>query len=210
MELLLKWGLPRWLSNKESTCQCKRRRFDPWVRKIPWRRRWQPTAIFLPGKSHRQRSLAGYSPQGHWRVRHHLATEQQEQLLNWDDLHSWKGPNPFVTMFPRRSVRGVLTVTGPPHSCKLGCSCLENGTQQLSRAEYIGLSSSCLHTWILGWPFRHHLQNSGLRWIWPRKYSIRQFDFWKSACSHMKQFNLNNNNSNHVHSRKEIHWVKPH
>ena len=39
--------------------------FDPWVRKIPWRRKWQPTPVFYPGKSHRQRSLAGYSPWGH-------------------------------------------------------------------------------------------------------------------------------------------------
>ena len=40
-------------------------RFDPWVGKIPWRRKWQPTPVFLPGESHVQRSLAGYSPQGH-------------------------------------------------------------------------------------------------------------------------------------------------
>ena len=38
--------------------------FDPWVGKIPWRRRWQPTPIFLPGESHGQRSLASYSPWG--------------------------------------------------------------------------------------------------------------------------------------------------
>ena len=36
--------------------------FSPWVRKISWRRKWQPTPVFLPGKSHGQRSLAGYSP----------------------------------------------------------------------------------------------------------------------------------------------------
>ena len=47
---------------------CRRPRFDPWVRKIPWRRKWQPTPVFLPGESHGQRSLAGYSPWGH-RVR---------------------------------------------------------------------------------------------------------------------------------------------
>ena len=41
--------------------QCRWHRFDPWVRKIPWRRKWQPTPVFLPGKSHGQRSLAGYS-----------------------------------------------------------------------------------------------------------------------------------------------------
>ena len=36
--------------------------FDPWVRKIPWRRRWGPIPVFLPRKSHGQRSLVGYSP----------------------------------------------------------------------------------------------------------------------------------------------------
>ena len=42
----------------------RRSRFDPWVGKIPWRREWQPTPVFLPGKLHRQNSLAGYSPRG--------------------------------------------------------------------------------------------------------------------------------------------------
>ena len=41
---------------------CKRHRFDSWVRKIPWRRAWQPTPVFLPGESHGQRSLVGFSP----------------------------------------------------------------------------------------------------------------------------------------------------
>ena len=60
-------GLPRWLSGKESACQCrrcKRCRFDPWVGKIPWRRKWQSAPVLLPGKFHGQRSLAGYSPLG--------------------------------------------------------------------------------------------------------------------------------------------------
>ena len=39
-------------------------RFNPWVGKIPWRRKWQPTSVFLPGESHGRRSLVGYSPQG--------------------------------------------------------------------------------------------------------------------------------------------------
>ena len=45
--------------------QCKRPGFNPWVRKVPWRRKRQPTLVFSPGESHRQRSLEGYSPQGH-------------------------------------------------------------------------------------------------------------------------------------------------
>ena len=47
-----------WLSSKEPTCQCRRHRFDPWVGKIPWRREWQPTPVFLPKEFHGQRSLA--------------------------------------------------------------------------------------------------------------------------------------------------------
>ena len=63
----LTWGLPRWQSGKESTCQgrsCRRRRFSTWVGKILWRRKWQPTPVFLPEESHGQRSLVGYSLQG--------------------------------------------------------------------------------------------------------------------------------------------------
>ena len=55
-------------SGKQPVCQCrrqKRHRFNPWVWKMPWRRKWQPTPVFLPGESHRQRSLAGHSPRGH-------------------------------------------------------------------------------------------------------------------------------------------------
>jgi len=59
--------------------QCRRHRFDLWVRKIPWRRKWQPTPVFLPGKSHRQRSLVGYSPWGHKRVGHSLTAKQKQQ-----------------------------------------------------------------------------------------------------------------------------------
>ena len=54
-------GLPWWLSGKQSACQHRRCGFDLWVGKIPWRRAWQPTPVFLPGESHGQRNLVGYS-----------------------------------------------------------------------------------------------------------------------------------------------------
>ena len=44
--------------------------FDPWVRKIPWKRKWQLTPILLPGESHGQRSLASYSPESHKQLGH--------------------------------------------------------------------------------------------------------------------------------------------
>ena len=58
-------GLPKWRSGKEPSCQCRICGLDPWSRKISWRRKWQSTPVFLPGKSNGQRSLAGYSPWGH-------------------------------------------------------------------------------------------------------------------------------------------------
>ena len=60
-------GVPRWHSGKEPICQCrrhKRRRFDLWIERIPWRRKWQLTLVFLAGKLHGQRSLSGYNPWG--------------------------------------------------------------------------------------------------------------------------------------------------
>ena len=58
------YRLPWWLRSKEPACQCRRHGFDPWVRKIPRGRKWEPIPVFLPGKSHGQRSLVGYSPWG--------------------------------------------------------------------------------------------------------------------------------------------------
>ena len=58
-------GVPVVASEKEPACQCRRHKrhgFDPWVWKITWKKSWQPTPLFLPGKSHEQRILAGYSP----------------------------------------------------------------------------------------------------------------------------------------------------
>ena len=56
--------LPWWLRGKSVCLQCGRPGFDPWVGKIPWRRKWQPTPVFLPREFHGQRSLVGYSSRG--------------------------------------------------------------------------------------------------------------------------------------------------
>ena len=59
--------------------QCKRPRFNPWVGKLPWIWKWQPTPVFLPGESHGQRSLTGYGPWGR-RVKGDLVTKQQSYV----------------------------------------------------------------------------------------------------------------------------------
>ena len=71
-------GLPCLVAQSQRIClQCRRWRFDPWVRKILWRRKWQPSPVFLPGKSCGQRSLGVYSPWGHKRLEHNLLTKQR-------------------------------------------------------------------------------------------------------------------------------------
>ena len=67
--------LPWWLSGKESTGQGRRCEFYPWFGTIPWKRKWQSTPVFLPGKFHGQRSQAGCSLWGHRRVGCNLTTK---------------------------------------------------------------------------------------------------------------------------------------
>ena len=84
-------GLPRWLSGKESACQCRRCSFDPWVGKILWRREWQPTPVFLPRKFHGQRSLVVYSSWGRKGVRYDCVAEHIDlfNLISWFGLIGW-------------------------------------------------------------------------------------------------------------------------
>ena len=72
-----KW-VPQRLSGKESTTM-GRHRFDPWVKKILWRRKWQTLPVFLPGESQGQRSLEGYI-HGVEKAGYNLATKQQQQM----------------------------------------------------------------------------------------------------------------------------------
>ena len=99
--------------NAEDFLQCRRPRFDPGVEKIVWRRKWQPTLVFLPEKSHGERSLAGYSP---WvtRVGHSLATEHHHHKtttihsdlcgLRWNEIKELhiiphqNPPSPLLTV----------------------------------------------------------------------------------------------------------------
>ena len=77
-------GLPWWLSDKRILLKCRRCGFYPWVRKIPWRRKWQPPPVFLPGKSRGQWSLEGYSPYGSQELD---TTEQARMHLQDEKSH---------------------------------------------------------------------------------------------------------------------------
>ena len=93
---------PWWIRGKESACWCRRRRFDPWVGKILWRREWQPAPVFLPGKFHGQQCLEGYSPRGRKSVGHDLGIKQQlKTILVLGRTYSVQSP---ILGLPRKSV----------------------------------------------------------------------------------------------------------
>ena len=64
-ETVVHWNFVGSKNPPANAGDAKRHEFNPWVKKIPWNRKWQPTPVFLPGKFHGQRSLAGYSLWGH-------------------------------------------------------------------------------------------------------------------------------------------------
>ena len=74
---ILQVFVPKWLRGRESACQCRRCGFDPTDGKIPWRREWLPTLVFLPGKSHGQRSLVSYSPR----------SSKESDITEWLSMH---------------------------------------------------------------------------------------------------------------------------
>ena len=74
------------VKNLPATQDTERYRFDPWVGNIPWRRAWQPTPVFLPGKFHGQRNLMGYSP---WHCKEPNTTERLTFPFSLSCIHSW-------------------------------------------------------------------------------------------------------------------------
>ena len=90
-------GLPWRCRGKEPSCQCRRHQFNLWVRNIPWRRKWQPTPVFLPGKSHGQRCLVGYSPRSHEKsdTTEHARTHELPNM----NSSSHKGSSRFLIVY---------------------------------------------------------------------------------------------------------------
>ena len=108
-------GLPMWFHGKESTCQhriCRRHGFDPWVRKIPWCRKCQPAAVFLPEISHGQRILVSYNPEGRkeldMTVHTHIHTQTHgintytplciKQIINKDLMQSTRNYTQYLVI----------------------------------------------------------------------------------------------------------------
>ena len=115
--------LSRWFSGKESNCQCRRCGFYLWVGKTPWRRKCHPILVFLPGKSHEQRSLVGYSPWGSRSVRYDLETEHEHDILfihSFIDVHLRLFHNVANENNADMNMSVHISLQGSSFSC-LGC-----------------------------------------------------------------------------------------
>ena len=93
-------GFPGGLADKESTCQCRRCKFSPWVRKILWRRKWQPTSILLPGKPHVQQ---GWQSMGSQKSQTWLSDWITKQPAEMMSSYQW-----FLITFPLSNKRNYL------------------------------------------------------------------------------------------------------
>ena len=87
--------LPWWFSGKESACQCRSYAFNPWVRKIPWRRKWQSTPVFQPGKSHGQRngglqSMCCKESDMTWRLNNYIYIYVYTYICIYTHIHTGK------------------------------------------------------------------------------------------------------------------------
>ena len=159
-------GFPRGASDKESSCQCGRCRCNPWVRKIPWERKWQPISVFLPGKSHGGRSLEGYSP---WRYKELDMTEHTHTVLCNQNLslvakhvHYPKRkpcPSPFTShheplsitnlslwicllwMFRMYGIIQCVMFCGWLLSLRMTCSCFTHTVAYASASSFLWLST---------------------------------------------------------------------
>ena len=126
---MMVFSLPSQLSRLRIYLQCRRPRVNSWVGKSPWRRKWQPTRVFLPGESHGQRNLAGYSS---WNWQESDMTQQLNHPLLDGIRKSCNSPFCLRLDFANISVvvvmdfANILVVVVMVLCCMLSCSIMSN------------------------------------------------------------------------------------
>ena len=131
---------------KKICLQCGRPRFDPWVGKIFWRRKWK-TPVFLPGESHGQMSLMGYSP---WNHEKSDTTEQLTQFYLWnqklyDVCCQPSGSCDAAAAAAAKSLQSCLTLCNPIDGCPPGSPV--PGILQARTVEWVAISFSSAWKW---------------------------------------------------------------
>ena len=112
-------GLPWWISGRESTCQCRRHRFDPLVGKILWIRKWQPTPVFLPGKIPWTEEPGSLQSKESQRIRHNFMNKQQlyiyiSTIFLYLYIFVFKGKHLFIHRL-RRSLPQLSSLSADSH-----------------------------------------------------------------------------------------------
>ena len=171
-------GLSWKLSSKESACHCRRQGLEPWVGKIPWRRKWEPTSVFLPGKSHGQRSLAGCSSWGH------KESDTAEQLTHSDPdlpqtgryfMQIWEGDWPEGILCLRRvCICPVLCMC--TQSCPTLCDPVDCSPPGSS---VHGISQARILEWV-AFPFPVDLPNLEICVSYIGRWVLYQLSHWGS------------------------------
>ena len=122
------WDFPGGSDSKASACNVGDPGFDPWVRKITWRRKWQPTPVLLPGKSHGGKNLVGYSPWGH----------KELDMTEW--LHFHFHPHPKLI-----KLTAVFQITLPFKNNRINF--LEHWVKIIITLDLLTLSRNELFSW---------------------------------------------------------------
>ena len=146
-----------------------------WIRSLgredPWRRKWQVTPVFLPGKTHGQSSLVDYSPWGYKRVRHHLPTKQRQILIS------------LPSAFTKNSNKTLKCVYFLSYNYKL-CRCW-NTMASLPYAKHVcislksSLNFSFLHFLLILWHYFCKIKPMG-------KKKVYWVPLWQEACCSRK------------------------
>ena len=163
------------LSGKESAYQHRRRRKTLWVGMIPWRRKWQPTPVFFPEKSHGQRSLVGYSPWGH----------NESEMIVTKHIHQRRQWHPTPVLLPGKS-HGWRSL--------VGCSPWGRWGSDMTERLHFHFSLSCIRE-ENGNPLQYScLENpkDGGAW-WPAVYGVAQSRTrlkWLSSSKHIHTYIL--------------------
>ena len=107
-------GLPWWLRWQRICLQCRRPGFNPWLGKIPWRREWQPTPVFLPGEFPGQRSLGGYSPWGVAKRRTQLSNQHPHTYMYAIGSVSLENSNTLPYSYPTSNTWEITQLNSLP------------------------------------------------------------------------------------------------
>ena len=159
-------SFPGRTNGKEPACQYRRQVFDPWVRKIPWQREWQPSTVSLPGESQGPRKLVGYHPwlQSWTRLRQlnmhaQILTSRtlkwKKEMISYIPLHqiiTFKNVTSFKYMFlatAAKSLQSCPTLCDPIDDCPPGCPV--PGILQARTLEWVAISSPMHESEKLKW-----------------------------------------------------------